>query len=247
MRILFILVLFTLLSSLSCRKRDSEKPTLENLTINDLAFDEILVLSPGEEIKIRGQIKDNKMLESYTVYLLNDFDGLSKKSTNVKYAENRTKLISGTSYNLDETFVIPQNAASGVYHGLLMVWDEEANNVRSKFFYFNIVRENQPTIEMNLPESIVSGSQLNADGLISAHGGATLKNVKIWIRSADNKQDFFSNNYVFYESNSNWNPFVDEGISYFIPESFQEKLIFRICAEDSNGNYTIFETEIIIV
>jgi hypothetical protein len=243
----FALILVAI-SLLACRKSDLVKPTVTNITVNNLSQDVVLDVNPGDTIIVRALLQDDTELGQFKIDIHHDFDGHSHKSTMTKYAEIRIKNISGMSYNMEETFIIPDTTASGIYHGTIQALDVEGNISTPQIFYFNVLRSNQPTIEMNLPETISVGSTLNIDGVLSAVGASThLSLVQIRIRSSKTGNTLLNQTYNLSGSPITWNPFTDGNVSLALPAEENEKIFFRIRVQDSNGNNTIFETEIIIV
>lgn len=230
----------------SCNKSDLVPPSIGAITVNNESG-VVLEFQPGESFTIRSLIEDNKELGQFKIDIHQDFDGHSHKSSTVRYAEIRIKDISGLSYNLEESFTIPQDASSGTYHGTIQALDAEGNVSTPSVFYFNIVRNNQPSIVMNIPAQLPLGTTLQVQGLISAQNDATLNTVRIRIRSTKTGNTIHNQTYNLASGTTTWNPFVDGNVSIAVPQEENEKLIFRLWVEDSNGNNTIFETEIIIV
>jgi len=242
----FLLLTFLAVLLISCKKSDLTPPTVSVATVNNEAT-EIINFSPGDTFVVRTTIEDNIALGQFKIDIHHDFDGHSHKSSTVRFAEIRIKDIEGTTYNLEETFVIPLDAASGTYHGTIRALDQEGNNSEPRIFYFNIVRPNQPTIVLNLPVSIAQGAVLQVDGMISSIDDADLKTVRIRARSTKTGNTLHNQTYTLSANTTLWNPFLDGNVSIQIPANEDEKIIFRLWVEDSNGNNTIFETEIIIV
>lgn len=244
-RFFSLLVLLTLLAS--CKKSDITPPTVSSITINDTS-NETLDLAPGDTFVVKAFLSDNVELGQFKIDVHHDFDGHSHKSTMTRYAEIRINSISGLSYNLEETFIIPDTTASGIYHGTIQALDAEGNVSLPQLFYFNVIRPEQPTIAMNLPVSISAGSVLNIDGLLSAVApDAHLTRVDVRVRSTQTGNDLLKQTFNLSGAPTTWNPFTNGNVSVTIPADENEKIFFRIRVEDSNGNNTIFETEIIIV
>jgi hypothetical protein len=242
-----VFLLFAL-SLFACKKSDLVRPTASNVTVNNTAEGSILDFNPGDTIVVRAFLEDNQELGQFKIDIHQDFDGHSHKSTMTPYAEIRIKTISGVTYNLEETFIIPDTTASGIYHGTIQALDAEGNTSLPQVFYFNVVRNNQPTIEMNLPATISAGAVLNVDGVLTAIGNNVhLTKVQIRIRSTKTGNNLLDQNYNLSGAPTTWNPFVNGNVSVAIPSDENQKIIFRIRVEDSNGNNTIFESEIIIV
>lgn len=242
----FLIFYFFALFLLSCKKSDLTPPTVAAVTVNS-EFTEILNFFPGDSFVVRTNIEDNLELGQFKIDIHHDFDGHSHKNNTVRYAEIRIKNIEGTSYNLEETFVVPMDAATGTYHGTIRALDAEGNTSQPQLFYFNIARPNQPIINMDLPQTIALGSILQVNGTIASIDDADLKTVWIRVRSPKTGNTLHSQNYTMGANTTLWNPFVDGNVSIQIPAEEDEKIIFRIRVEDSKGNNTIFETEIIIV
>lgn len=240
------LIFLSVLVMFSCRKSDLTPPTVSSVSVNNISG-ETLELSPGDSFTLRALIEDNEALGQFKIDIHDDFDGHSHKSSTERYAEIRIKDIDGTSYDLEEVFTIPENASSGTYHGTIQAIDAEGNVSQIALFYFDIVRPEQPVIVMDLPESIAVGSTLNVLGVITAQGEATLNTVRIRIRSTKTGNRIHNQTYTIPSGLTTWNTFVDGNITIAIPDEEDEKLIFRLWVEDSKGNNTIFETEIIIV
>ena len=242
----YLLLVFFSAFLISCKKSDVTPPTVAVVTVNNEA-NEILDLSPGDTFVVRTAISDNEALGQFKIDNHHDFDGHSHKNNMVRYTEIRIKDIEGTSYNLEETFTIPLDAASGTYHGTIRALDAEGNTSEPRLFYFNVARPDQPTIVMDLPETIAPGAVLQVIGMISAIDDAELKAVRIRVRSPKTGNTLHTETYNLGPNTIVWNPFVDGNVSISIPADEDEKIIFRLWVEDSKGNNTIFEAEIIIV
>jgi hypothetical protein len=243
-----LLFLTMILSFFSCRKSDLELPTVANILVNNIAATETLDLNPGDTIWVKALLQDNNELGQFKIDIHQDFDGHSHKSTMTPYAEIRIKTIAGVNYDLEEMFVIPDTTASGIYHGTIQALDAEGNVSTPLVFYFNVVRSNQPIISMNLPATISAGAVLNVDGDLSAVGdNVHLTKVQIRIRSTKTGNNLLNQTYNLSGAPTTWNPFTNGNVSVDIPADENQKIIFRIRVEDSNGNNTIFESEIIIV
>ncbi len=245
MRSLYSILLIAILLT-ACRKSDAIPPELAEISVNDIV-DQDLVFQPGASFTVRTILTDDTELGQFKIDIHDDFDGHSHKTLTEKFKEIRIKNISGTQYQLEEQFTIPANASSGTYHGTIRVLDAEGNISEAGIFHFGIYRPEQPTISMNLPQSIASGSNLEVNGQIQAQSGASLKTVKIRVRSLQTGNNLIEQTYTIPPSTTTWNTWTDGNISVPIPASGTEKIFFRIWAEDSNGNNTIFETDIIIV
>jgi hypothetical protein len=237
-----------MLALVACRKSDIVPPAVTGVSVNGENQEQILDVNPGDTLIIRAIIDDNTELGQFKIDIHHDFDGHSHKSTMTRYAEIRIKNISGLSYNLEEMFIIPDTTASGIYHGTIQSLDAEGNVSLPEVFYFNVVQPEQPTIAMNLPATISAGSVLNIDGLLSAVGANVhLSLVQIRVRSSKTGDNLLNQTYNLSGAPTTWNPFANGNISVTIPADENEKIFFRIRVEDSNGNNTIFESEIIIV
>lgn len=237
-----------MLALVACRKSDIVPPAVTGVSVNGENQEQILDVNPGDTLIIRAIIDDNTELGQFKIDIHHDFDGHSHKSTMTRYAEIRIKNISGLNYNLEEMFIIPDTTASGIYHGTIQSLDAEGNVSLPEVFYFNVVRPEQPTIEMNLPATISAGSIFNIEGLLSAVAPeAHLTRVDIRVRSTQTGNDLLKQTFNLSGTPTTWNPFADGGVSVSISSNESQKIFFRIRVEDSNGNNTIFETEIIIV
>lgn len=245
MKGLFALIIFSLLFA-SCKKSDLTPPTVGEISVNNNTTD-ILEFQPGASFVIRTILEDNLALGQFKIDIHHDFDGHSHKSSTERYKEIRIKDIDGLTYNLEEEFTIPMDASSGTYHGSISALDAEGNVSEVRLFYFNIVRENQPTISMNLPQSVQQGSTFEVEGSISAASDTTLKTIKVRIVSTQTGNKIFEQTYNLPAATTTWNAATNGNISVSLPQEETEKLNFRIWVEDSNGNNTIFEAEIIIV
>lgn len=242
----FLLLAFAAFFLIACKKSDLTPPTIASVSVNNEAV-EIINFSPGDTFVVRTSIDDNLELGQFKIDIHHDFDGHSHKNSTIRFAEIRIKDIEGTTFNLEEIFVVPIDAATGTYHGTIRALDKEGNTSEPRLFYFNVVRDNQPTISMNLPETISAGAFLQANGIISSVGDAELKTVFIRIVSTKTGDELLDETFTLEANTTSWNPFEDGNVNVEIPANDDEKIIFRIRVEDSNGNNTIFETEITIV
>lgn len=241
----YIFILASLGILFSCKKTDTIAPEIQNLQVN-AGGATVLSFAVGESFNVSASLIDNNELAQFKIDIHQDFDGHSHKMMTDPYSEIRIKDISGKSYELNETFSIPDTASSGTYHGTLRVLDADGNTSDASIFYFNVTRDNQPVIVSNLPSSISAGSNLNLDLDISAQGNALLSRYQLKIISTQTGNDLSPStiNQNIAGTPTTWNPFTDGQISIPIPLGLTGKLKFRLRIEDNNKNNTIFEAEI---
>lgn len=237
-----VLVLFLFVAVIfSCKKADSELPTISEIKVNGSAS--TVLVSPGESINVAALISDNEELNQFKIDIHHDFDGHSHKSMTTRYAEIRIKDISGASYNLNENFSIPENASSGTYHGTIRAVDKEGNQSENRLFYFDVIRPEQPTINLTLPTSIEAGNNLNISGTVN--GNVFISQVFIKLVAENTGNSLYNQTFNLATSELlSWDPVSDGAVSINIPVGTSGKLKFRLRVEDINGNNTIFEQEI---
>jgi len=238
-----LIILSLVLLTFSCKKADTEKPIITDVKVNGSAS--ILNISPNESITVSSLISDNKELSQFKIDIHHDFDGHSHKAMTVRFAEIRIKDILGGSYSLNEQFTISENASSGAYHGTILAVDKEGNQSESKLFWFNIVRAEQPVINLNVPTTVNNGESFGITGEISGSVHLSLINVKV--TSEDNGNSLFNQTYNIASSETlTWNPETDASISIAVPSGMTGNLKFRVRIEDIDGNNSIFEQQIVV-
>lgn len=227
----------------SCKKADSELPEIKDVKLNNSV--EILNFSPGETFNVTALITDNEDLSQFKIDVHHDFDGHSHKSMTVRYAKIVIKDISGTTYQLNENFDLPDNASSGAYHGTITAVDKEGNQSLNKLFYFNVVRPEQPEITVAVPDNVAAGSTWNPVG--SVNTAVAISFVRVIVKSETTGNTLYNQLFTLAAQElTSWNFQSDGAVAINIPEGLTGKLDFRVRIEDVNGNNTIFEEELVV-
>lgn len=239
---IFVLLGVALLA-FSCKKADSEKPTISDVKVNGSAS--IIDVSPGEAITVTAQISDNEELSQFKIDIHHDFDGHSHKIMTVRFSEIRIKDISEGTYSLSELFTIPANASSGAYHGTILAVDKEGNQSENSLFWFDIVRAEQPAINLNVPLTVNASESFGITGDIT--GSVNLSAVYIKVTSESSGNSLYSQTFNIASSETmTWNPETDASISIAVPSGTTGNLKFRVRVEDIDGNNSIFEQQIVV-
>ncbi len=240
----YILVLTSVaFLTFSCKKADSEKPTISTVKVNGSSS--VLDISPGEAITVSSLISDNEELSQVKIDIHHDFDGHSHKAMTVRFAEIRIKDISGGSFDLSEQFTIPANASSGAYHGTIIAVDKEGNQSESSIFWFDIVRVEQPAINLDIPLTVNAGESFGITGDIT--GTVNLSAVYVKVTSESSGNSLYSQTFNIASSETmTWNPETDASISIAVPSGTTGNLKFRVRVEDIDGNNSIFEQQIVV-
>jgi hypothetical protein len=243
MRTRLLILSVTSLVFFSCKKADSELPEIKDVKVNNSI--ETLDFSPGESVVVTGLITDNEELSQFKIDVHHDFDGHSHKELTVRYSKIVIKDISGTTHQLNETFALPADASSGVYHGTITAVDKEGNQSMSKLFYFNIIRPEQPEITVTVPQSVSAGSTWNPEGTVST--SVAISMIKVLVKSEATGNTLYNQTFTLADQElTAWNFQTDGAIAVAIPAGLTGKIDFRVRVEDVNGNNTIFEEEIVV-
>ena len=198
----------------SCKKADSENPVVSNVKVDGSSS--IVDVSPGESISVTAQISDNEELSQFKIDIHHDFDGHSHKAMTVRFAEIRIENISGGSFDLSEQFTIPADASSGAYHGTIIAVDKEGNQSENSLFWFDIVRAEQPTINLNIPLSVSAGESFGITGDIT--GSVNLSAVYVKVTSESSGNTLYNQTFNIASSETMiWNPETDASISIAVP------------------------------
>lgn len=231
------------LAFFSCKKADSELPEIKNILVNGVT--QTLNFSPGESFVVTALISDNEELSQFKIDIHHDFDGHSHKSMTVRYSKIVIKDISGSSYQLSETFELPDNASSGIYHGTITAVDKEGNQSLNQLFYFNVVRAEQPEIVVTMPPSVSAGTTWNPEGVVNT--SVPISFVRVTVKAESTGNNLFNQTFnVASQEISTWSFQTDGSVAVVIPAGLTGKLKFRVRVEDINGNNTIFEEEIVV-
>lgn len=227
----------------ACKKADIEAPVLSEIQINNSS--QSVQLHPGESFSVSGTVTDNKELNQFKIDIHHDFDGHSHKSMTTRYEEIRISDISGTSYSINESFTVPDNASSGTYHGTITSLDKEGNQSENKLFYFEVISPDQPVMNLTVPTSVTAGNDLVISGTIT--GTVFLSQVFVKATSLSNGNTLINESYSIASSElMTWDAQTDGNLSILIPSGESGPVKIRIRAEDSNGNNTIFEQQIVV-
>ena len=162
-----------------------------------------------------------------------------------RYEEIRISDISGTSFSINESFTIPDNASSGTYHGTITSLDKEGNQSENKLFYFEVINPEQPVMNLTVPASVTAGNDLVISGTIT--GTVFLSQVFVKATSLSSGNTLINESYSIASSElMTWDAQTDGNLSIPIPSGESGPVKIRIRAEDSNGNNTIFEQQIVV-
>ena len=230
-------------AAFSCKKADSELPVISSVRVNNSS--ETVNVEPGESILVTALITDNEDLNQFKIDIHHDFDGHSHKTMTARYSEIRIVDISGSTHNLSETFIIPENTSSGAYHGTIRAVDKEGNQSENVLFYFNVVRSGQPVIAITAPQSVAAGTNFGISGTITGTANLSLIQIRAIAESTGNSLYTQSFNVASAQSTT-WDAEENANISIAVPENLTGKIKFRVRAEDINGNNTIFEKDIVV-
>jgi hypothetical protein len=244
MKTITIILIVGFVSTLfSCKKADNEAPAISNVKVNNST--NTIDFHPGESFILTGLLTDNQELSQLKIDIHHDFDGHSHKSSTIRFSKIIITDISGESYSVEETIEITENSSSGFYHGTITAVDKAGNQSLNELFYFNIVREEQPTINLILPTSVTAGSQFGFTGIVTSP--VVLSHIFLDVTSKQTGNTLLKETFSIESNQSTtWNPETDATISINVPSGTTGNLKFRLRAQDVNGNNTIFENEITV-
>lgn len=118
---------------------DSIKPKLSSL--NFINGNSVMA---GDKLDLRATFTDNMELSEVFFEIHENFAGHSHQKANLRHSDSKIVELTGTSDDVETTFEIPQNAASGPYHMEVSVLDAAGNRSDVKVFEFFITQNTQP-------------------------------------------------------------------------------------------------------
>lgn len=121
------------LSLIACNSEDNNALDQEKPTVNITLPTEHQVFEPGDEIHVQALLTDNESLASYKIEIHSAGDGHTH-SHSVLSANDHQEFhydvsfeISGTSYEVNRSITIPENAEEEHYHLGIFVLDSSGN------------------------------------------------------------------------------------------------------------------------
>lgn len=229
----------------SCKEKDTEAPEITNYKFSDASTE--ITLDTGATFQIQAVLTDNVNLKEVKLDIHNAFDGHGHKS--IDWTEIIIHEISGTEYNFAQDVTIPGDAASGPYHVLLTVLDENGFESSPQTIFLTVNRADAPEVVIANPDfvagySVSKGSSFNVEGGIGDE--TDLSKIVIEVHSSDEEaalvydEDFTLSG----TSDISWDFQADGNVVIDIPAdgaSGTYELIVRV--EDSDGNNTVKEFE----
>lgn len=147
-------------------------------------YENVLKIHTGTELQLTMRLQSNRPLSQYKIDAHSNFDchAHGSKTTAIPWTVLKIENISGTDTTVTETLVIPPDAASGNYHLMIRLLDEDGRE--AEFAEFNVIITNPedtqpPTIVLTSPTedsiAVATGATLVFDGQIydnrALHGG----------------------------------------------------------------------------
>lgn len=248
LNLLIVAALLMAVSFSSCKKDvDDEAPIIVEFTVDNAT------VAAGNEIHADLDFSDNEGLKSYKIDIHDAFDGHTHGKTGTPWSYQETVDISGKSFSDHKHIDVPVDAASGPYHFIVTVLDEEGNQSEFMEVDLTITNSSMPVINVtSLSETsethVDLGTTLTLTGTIT--DGDDLDEIRIIVREAhdhdhggkvsddalyENDIDLTGTSDVSYDL-STLTPTID------IPANAEEgdyELV--IYASDSDGNYATKE------
>lgn len=118
--------LMVTLTMLACKKEEIDE-TAPVITISSPQNEQ--VVKAGETISFKGVITDNEGLGTfqYEIHEGEGHDHKSGTSESVEWEVKQSVAISGTSYTINESILVPKNAEATEYHFIVNAIDAAGN------------------------------------------------------------------------------------------------------------------------
>lgn len=146
--VLYLLVLATMISS--CRKEDpdTERPTINSVSINGSTSS--VTVSAGSSLNFSIALSDNIALKQLKIDIHDNFDGHGH-SPNIPFSTQRIYDLSGTSVTSTPSILIPSTAASGPYDIIISLIDASGNEAIQREIELTITQNGQAVIDITSP------------------------------------------------------------------------------------------------
>lgn len=226
----------------SCKKdrEDTIAPSVFIVRVNGAA--EQTTISAGDTITIYSEIKDNVNLSQFRIDIHDNF--IEHSDRNTAFSSQLTYSISGTAVYETKTIIIPTTASSGPYHIVVSALDEAGLESNIYQYDLTIIQAGQPVITVT-SHNIDSTITINVNDTINLVGTVTddidLDSVKIWLENSAGAKIYSIDSYLAGSSDTLSN--ITTPVTGAIAVGTYS-LIFRML--DSDGNYTMKETEVTV-
>lgn len=239
--------------------QDVEAPDIQSLSIN--GQDDHIHIQGGEDMTLEAHIHDDQALQEAKVEIHDIFDSHSHgKMAGSEWSTVKTIPISGTETEVKETFLVPGQATAGRYHAVVQALDEAGNEAEFREINFVVENGQQPTFQITDPDfsqdevHAPKGSTFALQGSVDDEND--LREIWITIEAKDedhddhkhgkNEEPLIERDFDFPGSNDR--SFDLSNFSVTIPSDAETgDYKFEIIAQDAEGNYGIFESEIHIM
>ena len=246
------LVLFVALATISCKKYDSKVPTIESLTVNNVANGDISVLTAGETVDVAYTVSDNEDLQSLSVTLLKGWEREPNK-INVDKDLLTYKLSRGLNGSKDNgTFdiTVPNFTQAGLYTLQVVVKDDENNSATNN--YLIVVKNPNSPVQFSVTDIQPSGlgnttevrrsDVVSVSGTVTSNVGTLLKVTGAIVNRDALLTSIAVENFggVSTFNLGNANP-ATTTLDFQIPiTAFSGKFYLVLQAQDSENNTTVF-------
>lgn len=130
-----VILSFAALSFIACNSDDDNSLDQEKPMVNIILPTDHQEYEPGDSINIQALLTDNESLASYKIEIHSAADGHTHTHSvssldddgHVEFHYEADYEISGTSYEVNQTIPIPENAEETHYHVGIFVLDDAGN------------------------------------------------------------------------------------------------------------------------
>lgn len=222
---------FLSLAIFSCEKKeDSEKPKVNNLSVQRSSPDEPFNI--GDTVRVSATFSDDMGLKSAFLYIHSSDQG-PERLFEKQYD------ISGTNYSLSETFVIPEKVSSGEYVVEVRLVDEAGKYSTSTLEPpFQIASEASPKIKLTIPWDIEADETIHFRGTIEDDVDLMSVSFRMEIPVGYPGNQIYFEHFVDLSGPNDkvYNP-ENEGLSVSFPSSEKRGVyILTVTALDSHTN-----------
>ncbi len=196
-----------------------------------------------DSLKMTTSFSDNLELSEAFFEIHENFAGHSHQKANLRHSDSKIVELTDKQDQVEVSFFIPGNAASGPYHMEVSALDVSGNRSEVKVFKFDILQSTQP-IFVSLPPTIKTpiGSTFNIRFQVTDE--TDLKEITYEIIQPGRE------GYPpIFDGDIDLDGTDDKSFSFdqdFSASGSQGMLLFIVRAFDSDGNLSVAEIDIIV-
>jgi len=222
-------------------------PTISEYLCN-ASFDNVLKIFTGDTMSFVFSFKAQNPLSQYKIDIHNNFD-CHAHGKSIPWSVLKLSDLKGKEAMIEETLIVPQDAAAGNYHLMIRLLDVYGLEAEVKEFNLIIINAEDQTepiinIETPMPNQIFQhGNEVSFKGKITDN--KSLKDSRYELKFTDANQQTYNLYEIFYtpETTISYNIDTTYTIGVFIATG---NGFFTIKAYDQANNYAIKTIPIII-